>query len=179
MFRMDDKVEVTGINEAIRAMRSIDKEAVKALRTDLKQKINPVAQKIAAQVQTNAPLSGMNHTARTGWRGARGTTSFAPAKIRKGADMHPIVSVKLTGRGSSAGFDIAEIAGSRGLAFSKNRRKGAKFVANLQKRAPFRTKAGRFGFGYFLREKPTIQKAAIEILEKHAKEFEKKIKRAS
>lgn len=176
---MDDKVQVTGINEAIRAMRNIDQEAVKALRTDLKQKINPVAQKIAAQVPTNPPLSGMRHPGRTRWQGARGSTSFAPARIRKGQDTHPIVSVRLQGKASSAGFDIAEIAGSRGLAFSKNRRKGAKFVANLERRAPFRLKAGRFGFGYFLREKPTIQKMAEEILQKHAQEFEKKIKRAS
>lgn len=197
MFKVDDKVEVSGINEAIRALKNIDQEAVKALRAEMKSAILPTAQKIAAKVPTQAPLSGMIHSGRTRWTGAVGRVAFTPAKIRKGKDTHPIVSVVLKGKGTGAGFDIAEIAGSRNNSFTKSRSKeftrtggsrkirtaqrgqGRAFVDKLTFRAPWGYKAGRFGFGYFLQEKNTLQKIAEGILEKHAKSFNKKLKKAA
>lgn len=179
MLLIDDKVEVRGINEAIKAMRIIDKEAVAALRKELKSALVPTAKKIASQVPTTAPLSGMNHSGRTRWTGARGTVSFAPARIRKGKDTHPVVSIQLLGAGKGAGFDIAEIAGSRDLAFSKNKKKGRAFLLNLESRAPWSYSAGRFGFGYFLREKKDLQEIAERILYRQAEEFNQKLKRAA
>lgn len=179
MLLIDDKVEVRGINEAIKAMRMVDKEAIAALRKELKGAITPTAKKIAAQVPTTAPLSGMNHSGRTRWTGARGTVSFAPARIRKGQDTHPIVSIVLVGAGKGAGFDIAEIAGSADLAFSKNKKKGRAFLLNLEGRAPWSFSAGRFGFGYFLREKKDLQVIAETILYRQAKEFNDKLRRAA
>lgn len=197
MFKIDDKVEVTGITEAIRAMKNIDQEAIAALRAELKQAINPTAKKIAAQIPTSAPLSGMRHNGRTRWTGARASVIFTPSKIRKGVDTYPIVSIRTTGKAGGSGYDIAEIAGSANLSTTRPSSKeftrtgasraqrtrqngqGRAMVNNLKSRAPFSYAAGRFGFGYFLREKKDIQKIAENILEKHAKEFTKKIKRAA
>ena len=197
VFKIDDKVEVTGINEAIRALKNIDAEAVKALRAEMKSAILPTAQKIAAKVPTEAPLSGFKHNGRTRWTGAKARVAFTPAKIRKGSDTHPIVSIVMQGKASGAGFDIAEIAGSRNLQFTRPQSKeftrrggtrpirtrqngqGAALVRGLRFRAKWSWSAGRFGFGYFLEEKKQLENIAEGILTKHAKNFEKKLKRAA
>jgi hypothetical protein len=192
---LDDKVEVKGINEALKHMRKIDGEAIKALRKNLKTAILPIAQKIAAQVPTQAPLSGMMHRGRTRWTGAKARVAFTPAKIRKGTDLHPLVSIVLEGKGTGAGFNIAEIAGSRNNQFTQSRSKeftrrggsrvirtrqngqGDAFVRNLNSVAPYKLKAGRFGFGDFLKEKAALQVIAQKILVDQANEYNKNISR--
>lgn len=195
MLLIDDKVEVTGIKEALKDMKKLDADAIKVLRAKMKTAILPTAQKIAAKVPTQAPLSGMIHAGRTRWTGARARVAFTPSKIRKGKDTHPLVSIVLTGKGSGAGFDIAEIAGSRNNQFTKSRSKefqrttsankirttqngqGRAFVEKLGERAPWKLKAGRFGFGYFLQEKKSLEKIARGILSDQAREYNKKIAR--
>jgi hypothetical protein len=192
---LDDKVEVRGINEALKDMKKLDGEAIKALRKNLKTAILPIAQKIAAQVPTQAPLSGMMHSGRTRWTGARARVSFTPAKIRKGTDLHPLVSIVLVGKGTGAGFDLAEIAGSRNNQFTRARSKeftrrgasrpiraiqngqGRSFVKNISEAAPYKMKAGRFGFGGFLQEKAALQVIAQKILVDQANEYNKTISR--
>jgi hypothetical protein len=194
---LDDKVEIVGIKEALKDMKKLDAEAIKALRAKLKTAILPIAQKIAAQVPTQAPLSGMMHSGRTRWTGARARVAFTPAKIRKGKDTHPLVSIVLTGKSSGAGFDIAEIAGSRNNQFTQSRSKeftrrggsrkirttqngqGRAFVNNLESRAPWSFSAGRFGFGYFLKEKAALQVIAKDILVDQAKQYNREIARRS
>jgi hypothetical protein len=194
---IDDKVEVTGINEAIKDMKKLDAEAVKALRNKMKSAILPTAQKIAAKVPTQAPLSGMIHAGRTRWTGARARVAFTPAKIRKGKDLHPIVSIVLTGKGTGVGFDLAEIAGSRNFQFTRERSKefqrrtssnkirtrqngqGRQMVGQMESRgrAPWTLRAGRFGFGYFLQEKKNLEQIAKGILADQAEQYNQKIAR--
>lgn len=197
LLLFDDKVEVTGIKEAIRDMGKIDKDAVKALRKEMRTAIMPTAKSIAAKVPTEAPLSGFNHSGRTRWTGAKARVSFAPARIRRDSKQVPIVSIVLEGKGQGAGFDIAEVAGSRDFQFTRPRSKeftrrgssgtirtrqagqGRAMVREMQSRgrAPWKFKAGRFGYGYFLAEKRALQKIAGGILDRAAKEFSKKIAR--
>jgi len=177
MIFLDDKVKVENIRETIRSMRKLDKEAVKALRNELKGALLPTAKSIASKVPTQAPLSGFNHNVRTRWTGARAGVSFTPGTIRRGQDVHPLVSIRLTGKGNSAGFDVAEMAGTRGLRYSKNRKSGKKFVQNLTASAPFKFKGGRFAYGYFLRQRKGIQKKAVKVIDKFAKKFNKKVSR--
>jgi len=173
-----EKGKVTGIQKAIRELNQIDKGIVKQLRADMKSALAPDAKQLAASVPaTPAPLSGFNHTGRTRWNGAKGTVSVTPSRIRKGKDEHPIVTFKLTGKGNSAGFDVAEMAGTRNLRYSKNRSSGSKFVKNLERRAPFKFQGGRFAYGVFLQQRKPIQKKALKVFDKFAKKFNKKVSR--
>jgi len=195
MIFLDDKVKVENIRETIRSMRKLDKEAVKALRNELKGALLPTAKSIASKVPTQAPLSGFNHNGRTRWTGARAGVSFTPGTIRRGQDVHPLVSIRLTGKGGGAGFDLAEIAGSRNLRFTRDRSKqfsrrgssrpirtsqngqGRALVRNLKSRAPWSFSAGRFGFGYFLKEKKSMEKISQKIINSHQKEMTRRIAR--
>jgi len=197
MFSFDDRVKVEGINETIRSMRKLDKEAVSALRKELKGALTPTAKKIASKVPTSAPLSGFNHNGRTRWTGARAIVSFTPGSIRRGQDVHPLVSIKMDGKSGGAGFDIAEIAGSRNLSSTRPRSKqferrgasgkittrqngqGRALVRGLKPRAPWSFSAGRFGFGYFLKERKAMEIISQAIIDKHQKKMNKIISKAS
>jgi len=177
LIKIDKSSNVTGLNDAIRALNKLDKQIVRQLRADLKGELTGEAKELAAEVDGEPPLSGFAHKGRTRWNGARGSVSVAPSRIRKGKDTHPIVTLRLTGKGNSAGFDVAEMAGTRGLRYSKNRKSGKKFVQNLTASAPFKFKGGRFAYGYFLRQRKGIQKKAVKVIDKFAKKFNKKVSR--
>lgn len=177
MIKIDSKSQVTGLNRAVRELNKLDKGIVKQLRTDLKGELTGDAKDLAAEVSGPAPLSGFNHKGRTRWNGARGSVSVTPSRIRKGKDVHPIVTLRLTGKGSTSGFDIAEMAGTRNLRYSKNRDAGSKFVNNLNAVAPFKFKGGRFGYGFFLRKRKGIEKKAIKVIDKFARKFNRMVSR--
>lgn len=173
-----EKGNVTGLNEAIRALNNLDRQIVKQLRKDLKAELTGDAKELAASVpKSPPPLRGFNHKGRTRWNGAKGSVSVAPSRIRKGKNTHPIVTIRLTGVGNSVGFDVAEMAGTRDLRYSKNRKAGKKFVQNLSASAPFKFKGGRFAYGFFLRQRKGINKKAVKVIDKFAKKFNKKVSR--
>lgn len=191
------KVEVPteDIRAVMRLLKQVEPDMARQLRLDLKGELKPIADRIASKVPSESPLSGMRHSGRTQWSGARGSVSFTPAKVIKGRDVHPLVTIVLQGKSRKAGYDIAEIAGSRNMAFSKSRttkvtrrgadwsrknsrRNGDSFVTNLEPRSPFPSyQAGRFGYGYFLRERSAIQKQAADILKAFGKKVEKKLRK--
>lgn len=172
-----EKGKVTGLQRAIRELNQIDKGIVKQLRADMKSALAPNAKALASSVPTQPPLRGFNHTGRTKWTGAKGSVSVTPSRIRKGKDEHPIVTLKLTGKSSGVGFDIAEKAGMRDLRYSKNRARGKQFVDALSRRAPFKFDGGRFAYGFFLQDRQPIQKEALKVFDKFAKKFNKKVSR--
>lgn len=195
MFSIDDRVTVDGdIKDLIKEVRKIDKLAIQELRNELKSALTPTAKAIASKVPTQSPLSGFER-GRVRWTGARAFVSFTPAKIRRGADVHPLVSIVMTGRGKGGAFDLAEVVGSDNLAQRSQPRtrtaqrygkpysrpnpksRSQMFEANLNQRAPWRYSAGRYGFGYFLREKNAMQGIAKKILDKHMDKLSLKARR--
>lgn len=195
MFTISKNVEVEGLKETIRQVNKVDKLAVKALRDEIKSAITPTAKSIASKVPTRSPLSGFNR-GRLRWTGAKARVAFTPGTIRRGKDVHPLVSVVMSSKGSGAAFELTEVAGSDKLAqrsqprtrvgerygkpYSRRNPKSMSrnFEARLNERAPWRYQAGRFGFGYFLREKKDIQKIASKILEGHRKKLTKLAEKA-
>jgi len=195
MFTIAKNVEVEGLKETIRQVNKVDKLAVKALRDEIKTALIPTAKSIASKIPTRAPLSGFNR-GRLRWTGARGAVSFTPATIRRGKDVHPLVSITMTGKGKGKAFDFIEVVGSDKLAQRSSPRtkpaerygqrytrpnpksRSQEFQANLNERAPWRYSAGRYGFGYFLREKKDIQKISSNILERHQKKLTKLAEKA-
>jgi len=170
-----EKGKVTGLQTAIRELNKVDKGIVRQLRKDLKSELTPDAKELAASVDGPAPLRGFEHTGRTRWNGAKGSVSVTPSRIRKGKDVHPIVTIKLTGKGDSVGFDVAEMAGTRNLRYSKNRKAGKKFIKNLSASANFQFKGGRFAYGFFLRQRKGINKKAVKVINRFAKKFNRKV----
>ncbi len=190
-----EKGKVEGLDRAIRELNQIDKGIVRQLRKDLKTELTGEAKELAASVPASPPpMSGFNHKGRTRWNGAKGMVSATPSRIRKGKNVHPIVTIRLTGKGDSVGFDVAEMAGLRNLRWSvsqtkpstrsgqpwqrsHSRSQGKKFVNSLKGSAKFNFKGGRFAYGFFLRQRKGINKKAVKVIDSFAKKFNRKVSR--
>ena len=176
MISLGKQTRVTGLDRAVRQLNKVDKDIVKKLRKEMRQELSPTLKEIVREVDVQAPISGMSGTHRTSWSGVKGGFSFRPnARSRQGGYV-PIISMSLKSKGKTAGFEIAEMAGSKNLSFSKNKAKGRQFVSILEKRSGSRFKAGRFGYSEFLKKRPEIQKEVVKIIQEFSSEFNKKIR---
>lgn len=177
MIRLSKKTKIEGLDTAVRELNGIDKGITRQLRKDLGGKLRPVAREVASKVQVEPPISGMKGTHRTAWNGVRSGISFTPTKRAKLGGAVPILSMTLKSRGKYAGFEIAEMAGTKNLSFSKNRQRGRQFVNALKARSDFpRYKAGRFGYGEFQKRRDDMRKIAIDVIDIFAKSFNKKVR---
>ena len=121
---LSTSMRVEGIASVTKELRSLDRKALNALRGEMRASINPIMREIAADVPSEAPLSGMNHNGVTRWTGVpKSSVSFTPGRGRGGSSR--LLSMKFTGGtrgGGGIGFDYAELAGSSsrpGARFSK------------------------------------------------------------
>lgn len=178
MFRLVTKNKIEGLAQAARELNAVDKGIIRQLRKDLGKELRPIGREIAREITATPPLSGMNHQGRSGWTQPKSSIIFRPTRKAKGTKGTPIVSLKMTGRNKMAGFDIAELAGARNLQYSKNVKKGRAFVQNIKKRSSFPNyKAGRFGYGEFLKKRREMEKISVKIIDEFARKFNKKVKR--
>lgn len=62
------KAQVVGLKETLRDLNKLDKELSKEIRKDIRNVVQPLADAINSTVPGGAPLSGMDHSGRTGWK---------------------------------------------------------------------------------------------------------------
>lgn len=109
---LQSKVSVENVDTVIRELREFDKRATAKLRSDLKQKLNPVANQIATTIDREPPIRGMAHRGRTRWRGVnKPVVELRTGKGRRGGNA--LVNIRFTGGSRGLGFDYAELAGIR------------------------------------------------------------------
>lgn len=117
---MLEKVQVKNVDQVVKELKAFEATSVRQLRSDLKLKMGPEAQAMAATIPKEPPLrapqgrkkSQMAHRGRTRWRGVnKPVVEFRPGKSRRGGDS--LVSLKFTGGSRGLGFDYAELAGIR------------------------------------------------------------------
>jgi len=176
LITLGKQTKVTGLDRAVRELNKVDKDIVKQLRKDMRQESSPILKEIVSEVDVQAPISGMRGSHRTAWSGVKGGFSFRPNARSKAGGYVPIINMTLRSKGKTAGFEIAEMAGSKNLAFSKNKARGRQFVGILKQRSGSNFKAGRFGYSEFLKRRPEIQKTVIKIIDDFASQFNKKIR---
>lgn len=176
MISFKQPPRIQGLDKAVRQLQEVDKGIVNKLRRDMKKESTPVLNEILTEVNIGAPLSGMKGTHRTAWSGVKGGFSFRPNARERAKGYTPIINMTLRSKGSTAGFEIAEMAGSKNLAFSKNPKRGKQFVSALQKSSGKPFKAGRFGYASFLTKRPDVQQAVIRVIDDFAKQFNKRIR---
>lgn len=159
-----EKLDANQVRKALRLLKSIDEEAVKDLRKDLKTRLSPFATQIAnaAPPPTSPPLSGMANKGRLGWGDRRGSVGFTPGKNR--ANANNLVAIRIspvpiaTGQ---AGFMLAELAGTRSSGLTPS---GQNLVSVLGARAPLPGKGGRYFYKQFRLLRPDIVKLSESIL---------------
>jgi hypothetical protein len=158
-----EKLDASQVRRALTLLKSIDEEAVKDLRTDLKTRLSPLATQIAnaAPPVSEPPLSGMANRGRLGWGPRKGTVGFTPGKNRANATNLVAIRVQSVPVAGQAGFMFAELAGTRSGGLTAT---GANFVSVINQRAPLTGKGGRYFYKQFRLLRPDIVKLAESIL---------------
>lgn len=185
---LDVKFEGESIREAIAKLKDVDPDLKKMLMKDLKSAIKPVATAVANSIPSEPPLSGMGTGfSRLRWGTFKATVSVTPGKKRGDTRL---VSIVVTGN-PDAGFKLAELAGSRGnygsglskpykSAFGTKQHtlngQGENLVRVLRQRfpTPGSGKGGRFAYMKFREEKPQVARIAVELIDKHLEDVNRK-----
>lgn len=187
---LQQRVTVQGINETVRELKEVERTAVRQLRSDLKMKLNPLAQEIAARIPREAPLSGMRHRGRTRWRGVnKPVVEFTPGRARQGGNK--LVNIRFTGGARGLGFDYAELAGIRrrpprptsrpyerrdraGTFQHRLNGQGDAFIQGLAERT--NRGPGRFMFLEAIKRRPQLVLLALESLNTATRKINRRLK---
>lgn len=106
------KINVQGVREMLQLLDSVQPDAVRALRKEMRRIALPVVSAIKSNLPSTAPLSGMNHYGRTRFAGAEVKTELAFSDSIR-AKTKPLVTLVVQSPEDAAGLEIADMAGRK------------------------------------------------------------------
>jgi hypothetical protein len=166
--------KITGIAETVKILNSIDREIVKQARRDLRSGAQPVADAIKANIPRDAPLSGMVHNGRTGWKPAglkvRVKTNFTKKAERKGYSLVSIVAGERIVAQGAAIFSIADMAGRKAKGKTRS---GKAMIRGLNAKA----RASRYVYPAAERELPYVRDQVVGTIRKLTKTYNDTLKK--
>jgi len=162
------KLNAKDLQRALRALKGIDGEHVKQLRSELKTTLQGTANRTARALPQSPTLSGFANS--PGWGTPRGTVSFTPGRSRKSGNKLLTIKVTSSKEGSIL---ISEFAGNRSSGRTPS---GRSMIDSLNNIKPIRVGGeGRFAYPYFRSERKSVLKDAEKVMEKYMKIVEKKL----
>lgn len=120
-------IEVRGLKEALATLNKLDNKLRRQITKDMRKIAEPALAAIRAEIPTEAPLRGMRHQKRTGWKGneqglPRLILNGKKPKVRTRAGMNFVSNVgtiiisantpKKNEGGRGSAFLIADMAGA-------------------------------------------------------------------
>jgi hypothetical protein len=112
----DVRLDTYGLQDALKKMQKINPAMRRTLLKDTKVAAEPLVRAINGRIPTSAPLSGMNHNGRTGWKNVKKVQiSLNTRKPRKGsisAGSEQIAVVRVVTKGAPVA--ITDMAGKAG-----------------------------------------------------------------
>jgi len=109
-------IEVRGLKEALRDLQKLEPELRKEINKDIRKTVRPLVDNINGRIPGSAPLSGMNHSGRTGWTRRKPVAIKIDARAPRNRPNRPfqsIVSVVRVGT-KDAPTAIVDMAGKAG-----------------------------------------------------------------
>jgi hypothetical protein len=106
------KINVQGVREMLQLLDSVQPDAVRQLRKEMRRIALPVVSAIKSNLPTSSPLSGMNHYGRTRFAGAEVKTELAFSDSIR-AKTKPLVTLVVQSPGDAVGLEIADMAGRK------------------------------------------------------------------
>jgi hypothetical protein len=167
-------MQVTGIAEIAKTLRTVDKDLLNRARKDLRTAAKPVADAVKRNIPNESPLRGMIHNGRTGWNssGVKVTvkTNFSKKAERKGESL---VSIVAGGQSKNAfggaSFQIADIAGRKAKG---NTRSGRAMIRKLNQQG----KGSRYVYPAALRELPYVEDVVRATIKKLGRDYTNRLK---
>jgi hypothetical protein len=168
------KLDGDDVRRTLQMLKNIDPDSVKILRKELRSALKPLAQDIANEVPTNAPLSGFQHGGPTAWSPVRPGVSFRPGKRRKGGPWTPLVALEVgTKPQQFRGVYIAELAGSRTNGVTEQ---GKNLVRQLNQQRSMKGRGGRYIYAGFRLQRSDAQNIAERILKRFWERVDRKLR---
>ena len=162
-------VRVTGMAEVVVTLNGLDKQLVKDARKNLRTAAQPVARAVKSNIPREAPMTGMQHMGRTGWKlsGVKVNVkvNFSKKAERKGTSL---VSIVVGGKGKlssgSAAFQIADMAGRKARGKTAS---GRAMISKLNAQK----KASRYVYPAAERELPYVRDQVVGTIRKLTKTY--------
>ncbi len=108
-------VQVYGVQDTIRILKTVEPELLKQARKDLRVAAEPMAANIRDYIPNQAPLRGMRHNGRTSWQPNNIKVSIKTDFSKRAFTREqPLVKVVVGGKKGmvgTAGLQIADMAG--------------------------------------------------------------------
>ena len=164
------KIDVEGVQETLNILRRFQPEAIKELRSDIKNDtgLNSAVSSIQSSIPPIAPLSGMmNHNGRTQYRIPRVSTSLRSPRRTMTSQESSLITIVTSPPKDGVGFEIVDMAG-RGAGAKTAR--GRAMLANLAK------KASRFVYPGFEKKEQNLEDGIKRILDKYAEKANVKLR---
>lgn len=161
-------LDANDVRRALKVLNSLEENATKDLRSELRAKLSPIAQEVAEAVPKEPPLSGFAGSAPTSWSPVRKSVSFTPGRSRKTGNR--LVALRITP--SRRGVYIAELAGSRSKGYTAS---GRSMINVLNQRQKMKGAGGRYIYNKFRQLRPDVVKLTEGILNDTFKKAEKKL----
>lgn len=145
---------------ALKALKEVDANVVKDLRSELKSKLGSIANQVADAIPVEPPLSGFANAGGTRWSKVTGKVSLTPGRP-KYPGTSSLVSLRVSPPKSARGIFIAELAGSRTLGSTLA---GQNLITVLNQRQPMKGRGGRYIYAKFRMLRPDVVRIAEGIL---------------
>jgi hypothetical protein len=163
-------IDGDSIRQAIAMLKDLDQDVLKHLKGDLQSALSNVSSEIAADVPTDAPLSGMGvDRGRLRW----GKVGVPKVSITGGKTrgIKRLVSITVGAR-PDAGLKMVELAGSKNVITQK---RGEIMITRLNERYPWKGKAGRFAFKKFRELRPEVLEITKKILNDYLEQVNRRL----
>ena len=105
-------INVQGVREMLQLLDSVQPDAVRALRKEMRRIALPTVSAIKSNLPSSSPLSGMNHYGRTRFAGAQVKTELAFSDSIRSQNK-PLVTIVVQSPGDAVGLEIADMAGRK------------------------------------------------------------------
>jgi hypothetical protein len=164
------RIDVEGVQDTINILRRIEPEAIKELRSDIKNDpgLNAATSSIRSQIPAVAPLSGfMSHNGRTSYRIPKVVPVFKPPRRSLRSNEASLITIVTTPPKDGIGFEIVDMAG-RGQGGRSAR--GRSMISKLA------VSPSRYVYKGFEKKEQNVEDGVKRILDKYAEKANVKLR---
>lgn len=164
------KFDVEGVRDTINILRRIEPEAIKQLRSDIKNDpgLNAAASAIRSEIPPVAPLSGfMSHNGRTSYRIPKVMPVFKPPRASLRSNEASLITLVTTPPKDGVGFEIVDMAG---------RGRGARSARGRAMISRLASSPSRYVYKGFEKKEQNVEDGVKRILDKYAEKANVKLR---
>jgi hypothetical protein len=169
-------IQAADLKVVLAELRRVDPNLRKELQKEMRSGLKPIVSKLQAGIPKESPLSGFANVAgggRWAWGAVTGRTQTPLGKRAKKPGFYPVVSMSFRSRGSVAGFEILELAGSKSTGSTPQ---GRGMIRALNAAAPMKGGLGRFVIPEARGEADSALSIARGIIEKFVEKVNRRIR---